>query len=146
METWPKMRRVLNYVNLSTPLGLAVSVVGGARRLPGPDGLVLAVGYRFPFPIAGAFTVGNVVLTKHDTAYLAQGNLLKHEARHATQWAACLGLPMLPLYVLSLGVSYAVCGDLASWNPFERLAVLEDGFYQRRSPRWARKSDSAADS
>ncbi|GII93123.1 hypothetical protein [Sinosporangium siamense] len=135
---WTTARRVINYVNLSTPLGLLVSVIGGARRTPGPDGLILAVGYRYGFPIARAFTIGNVVLTKHDLALLSRSDLLRHEDRHATQYAFCLGVLMLPMYVTGLAVSYAACGDHWSWNPFERLAGLDDGGYVRRPPWWRR--------
>ncbi|MEZ0073515.1 hypothetical protein [Planotetraspora sp. GP83] len=134
---WHRARQVINYVNLSTPLGLLIALIGGARPRRGGRGLILAHGYRIPFPVAGAFTVGNVILTRHDEGYLT-GRLLDHESRHATQWAACVGLPMLVLYVLAVGLSYAVCGDHASWNPFERLADLEDGGYARQSARWRR--------
>ncbi|GIH77372.1 hypothetical protein [Planobispora longispora] len=139
MRRWHRVRRTINYVNLSTPLGLLVARLGRARVTAGPDGLVLAYGYRIPFPIAGAFTIGNVVLTRHGEAegYLS-GALLRHEDRHASQYAACAGLPMLPLYVVAVIVSMLVCGNQASWNLFERLANLEDGNYPRVSPWWAR--------
>ncbi|GAA2369466.1 hypothetical protein [Nonomuraea africana] len=137
MERRHRIRRIANFVNLSTPLGLLISVAGGARRTDGPNGLILAYGYRFAFPVAGAFTVGNVVLTKHPDGYLTD-RLLEHEGRHATQWAWCAGLPMLPLYLLSLAVSMLICGDQAAYNPFERLAGLEDGGYPRKSPWWRR--------
>ncbi|MGN9840879.1 hypothetical protein ACTMTI_22425 [Nonomuraea sp. H19] len=129
-------RRTVNYLNLATPLGLLISIIGGTTRRPGPDGLILAFGYRYNFPIAGAFTVGNVVLTKWDSL---SDQLVRHEGRHATQWAWCLGLPMLPLYLLAMLVSVMVCGNLASYNPFERLADLEDGGYPR-APLWWRRS------
>ncbi|MET8002406.1 hypothetical protein [Nonomuraea glycinis] len=135
-----RVRRVVNYVNLATPLGLLLSVVGGATRRPGPDGLVLACGYRYRFPIAGAFTVGNVVLTRRESL---DDRLLAHEARHATQWACCAGLPMLPLYLLAMLASVLVCGDQASYNPFERLADLDDGGYPRAPVRWRRPADRA---
>ncbi|GAA3442164.1 hypothetical protein Pve01_09960 [Planomonospora venezuelensis] len=131
------MRRVLNYANLSTPLGLLVARLGRARLAPGPCGLVLGYGYRLPFPVAGAFTLGNVVLTKHPEGHLT-GHLLRHEDRHASQYAACAGLPMLPLYLVAVAVSFLVCGNQASWNVFERLANLEDGNYPRTPPWWAR--------
>ncbi|WP_049562206.1 hypothetical protein [Nonomuraea sp. SBT364] len=138
MDRRYRFRRVVNYLNLTTPLGLLISVVGGARRRAGPDGLVLACGYRYRFPVAGAFTVGNVVLTRRDSL---SERLLRHEGRHASQWAWCVGLPMLPLYLLAMLVSVIVCGDQASYNPFERLAGLDDGGYPRSSPRWRGRTD-----
>ncbi|MGC5014687.1 hypothetical protein ACLQ2R_28305 [Streptosporangium sp. DT93] len=145
MRRFHRMRRVLNYVNLSTPLGLLLAVLGRARPTPGPDGLILAYGYRFRFPIASAFTVGNVVLTKHEEGFLT-GALLRHEDRHASQYMLCLGLPMLPLYVSAVACSMLICGNQASWNVFERLANLEDGNYARRSPWWRRSGSSHAGS
>ncbi|MEV0587433.1 hypothetical protein [Nonomuraea sp. NPDC050310] len=136
MQRRYRIRRVVNFVNLSTPLGLLIAAVGGARPTPGPDGLILAYGYRFRFPIAGAFTVGNVVLTRRTELDL---RLIGHEARHASQWACCAGLPMLPLYLLAMAASMAVCGDQASYNPFERLAGLDEGGYERRQPWWRRR-------
>ncbi|MFI7444282.1 hypothetical protein [Nonomuraea indica] len=130
-----RFRKVANYLNLATPLGLLISVAGGATRRPGPDGLVLACGYRHRFPVAGAFTVGNVVLTRADTL---DERLIRHEARHATQWAWCAGLPMLPLYLLSMLVSVLLCGHQASYNVFERLAGLDDGGYPH-APLWWRR-------
>ncbi|MEU4831500.1 hypothetical protein [Streptosporangium sp. NPDC023615] len=137
MRRFHRIRRALNYVNLSTPLGLLLARIGRARPCPGPDGLILAYGYRFRFPIASAFTVGNVVLTKYEEGFLT-GALLRHEDRHASQYMLCLGLPMLPLYLLAVACSMAICGNQASWNVFERLANLEDGNYLRRSPWWRR--------
>lgn len=135
MQRRHRLRRFVNLVNLSTPLGLLVAAAGGARRSQGPDGLVLAYGYRHPFPVAGAFTIGNVVVTSR--AELDE-RLIAHEGRHATQWACCAGLPMLPLYLLAMAVSFALCGDQSSYNPFERLAGLDEGGYRRRPLRWRR--------
>lgn len=134
-----RLRQVVNAANLSTGLGLLLAAA--ATRHPrdvrrGPEGLLIAGGYRPPFPIASAFTVGNVVLVRGDASDLAGGSrLLRHEARHATQYAWCLGLPMLPLYGVCAGVSMALCGDWSSYNPFERLAGLADGGYERRPLR-----------
>jgi hypothetical protein len=130
-----RFRRTANYLNLATPLGLLISIIGGATRRPGPNGLILAFGYRYRFPIAGAFTVGNVVLTRWDSL---SDRLLLHEERHATQWAWCVGLPMLPLYLLAMLVSIVLCGHQATYNIFERLADLEDGGYPR-APLWWRR-------
>ncbi|MEV4171588.1 hypothetical protein [Nonomuraea sp. NPDC049709] len=128
-------RRAANYINLSTPLGLLIAIVGGATRQPGPNGLVLAFGYRYRFPVAGAFTVGNVVLTRRDSL---NEQLIRHEGRHATQWAWCVGLPMLPLYLAAMLASVIVCGHQASYNVFERLAGLDDGGYPRQPVWWRR--------
>ncbi|GAA5077352.1 hypothetical protein HNP84_003704 [Thermocatellispora tengchongensis] len=141
MSGWQRARRVVNYVNLSTPLGLLVARLGRARVTKGPGGLLLAHGYRIPFPVAGAFTLGNVVLTRRseDEGYLT-GPLLRHEARHATQYAFCLGVLMLPLYFAAVGVSVLICGHHGSWNLFEWLADLDEGGYRRRSPWWVRRT------
>ena len=126
-----RVRQVLNLVNLSTPLGLALALAGRSRLRRGPDGLVLARGYRLPVPPRPAFTVGNVVLLRLDDDALARRpRLLVHEARHATQWAWCLGLPMLPLYLLAAGWSWLRTRDAATANVFERLAGLADGGYR----------------
>lgn len=130
-----RFRRFVNYLNLATPLGLLISIIGGAARHPGPDGLILAYGYRYRFPVAGAFTVGNVVLTRRDSL---DDRLIRHEGRHATQWACCVGLPMLPLYLLAMLASVIVCGHQASYNVFERLADLDDGGYPH-APLWWRR-------
>lgn len=134
------LRRAANWANLSTPLGLAVARAGRARVRRGPRGLWLAEGYRLGFPVAGAFTVGNVVVTAHDFSTLEEAlpGTLAHEDEHAWQWMACLGLPFLPMYAAAMGVSFLVSGDRAAYNPFERAADLEAGGYLRTPHRWAR--------
>jgi hypothetical protein len=123
------VRLMANVANLSTPLGLTVAVAGRARLRWGPEGLVLATGFRIRTH-APAFTVGNVVVARMDEpALTSRPRLLAHEARHATQYACCLGLPMLPLYALAAGWSWVCARDFSSYNPFERLAGLEDGGY-----------------
>ena len=126
-----------NLLNLTTPLGLAVARVGGARRRPGPYGLVLAEGYRFAFPVAGAFTVGDVVVTARtfDTLLAVHPELLVHEERHSRQYALSLGLPYLALYTLAMGWSVLRTGDRASANLFERHAGLRAGGYHERPVR-----------
>ncbi|MGI3782981.1 MAG: hypothetical protein ACRYG2_19645 [Janthinobacterium lividum] len=132
-----RARQVANLLNLSTPLGLAVARVGGARRRPGPYGLVLAEGYRFRFPVAGAFTVGDVVITAHTFGALRRRcpDLLAHEERHSRQYAAALGLPYLALYTLAMGWSVVRTGDRSSANVFERHAGLTAGGYVERPVR-----------
>jgi hypothetical protein len=122
----------MNLVNLTTPLGLAIARCTGAVTTPGPHGLRLAAASRLHLRRAGAFTVGDVVITPMSlAALLSSPALLAHEARHARQYAACLGLPMIPLYLVASGWSWMRCRDFARHNVFERLAGLADGGYDQ---------------
>jgi hypothetical protein len=123
-----RVRLAVNLLNGSTLAGLAVSLAGRARLAGFPDGLLVGTGYRLPVPPAPAFTLGNVILTRHDV--LGRDSiLLRHEARHATQYAWCGGLLMLPLYFAAAGMSWLLSGDVGAWNVFERGAGLADGGY-----------------
>ena len=134
--TTPVMTRVRNFgnwCNLSTALGLVVATIGRARIRRGRDGIWMAEGYRLAFPMAGAFTVGSVVLTASPSwADIEAGRpgLLKHEVNHTWQWAYCCGLPFLPVYAAAMGWSWLRTGDRASANFFESEADLELGGYQ----------------
>jgi hypothetical protein len=134
------VRRVLNVVNLSTPVGRVVAAVGGARPRRGRDGLLIAHGYRLPVPAAAAFTVGNVVVLR---AAITRGRdpigsvpvaLLQHEERHATQYALCGGILMPVLYLGAAGWSWMRAGDHYTRNVFERRAGLADGGYRPPLP------------
>lgn len=128
----------LNWINLSTPCGLAVAALSGCRVSPGPYGILLAEGYRRRLPRARAFTVGSVVLLRGSVPRSAPPaflRLLEHEARHTRQYAACLGLPFLPAYLMAAGYSLLRTGDPASRNPFERGAGLAAGGYRERPVR-----------
>ena len=125
-----RVRLAANLVNGSTLAGLLVAAAGRARLGRGADGLLIGAGYRLPVPVAPAFTVGNVILARGDRAALAPMQaLLAHEARHATQYAWCGGVVMLPLYFLAAGVSWGMTGDFGARNVFERQAGLADGGY-----------------
>ena len=124
------LRSRLNLVNGSTLLGLALARVGGARVRRGPRRLWLAEGHRLPAP-ASAFTVGDVLFHRRAGGFAAHPALLRHEARHAEQYAWCGGLPFVVLYGAAAVASWAVAGDRATANPFERLADLADGGYRR---------------
>ncbi len=127
---WTRLRLVLNWANLSTPLGLIVARVGGARPWRFRRGTILAAGYRLRFPVAAAFTIGNVIISRHDRRWLeAHPALLAHEDRHCTQYSFCVGVLMLPLYVAAAAFSWAIAGNHYAYNPFERLACLIDGGY-----------------
>jgi hypothetical protein len=132
MTAWQRVKLVGNFVNLSTVAGVVVGLLGRAKFSRGPRGLFFANGYRLGFPVAGAFTIGNVVLSKNDRAYFDNPALVRHEERHSWQYFCLIGLPMLPLYVVAVVVSFLLTGDPASRNPFERLADLKEGGYVER--------------
>ena len=100
----------------------------------GPRGLFLAEGYRWAFPRAGAFTVGNVVVTARTLQQLEElmPGALDHEDAHAWQYLVTLGLPFLPLYGTAALWSWLRTGDWASGNLFERHAGLARGGYPER--------------
>jgi len=128
MRAGLRARQVINLVNGSTLAGLGVAALGGARVSRSTGGLFLGTGYRLPVPPAPAFCLGNVITTRLDG--LTPGSaLFRHEARHATQYAWCGGVAMVPLYLVAAGVSWALTGDFGARNPFERRAGLADGGY-----------------
>lgn len=133
MTQGQRLRQLANVLNASTPLGLVLAGLAGTRTFRGPRGLIVATGYRWRLPLAGAFTVGNVVIFRADphTALTARV-LLGHEERHSTQYAWCLGLPFLLFYFAAVAWSALRYGDPASGNPFERHAGLAAGGYVDR--------------
>ncbi|MFC6160785.1 hypothetical protein [Kribbella jiaozuonensis] len=132
MTAWQWVKVVGNFLNLSTLAGAFVGVLGRAKFTRGPRGLYFANGYKLGFPVAGAFTIGNVVLSKHNRSYFDDAALVRHEERHSWQYFCLIGLPMLPLYVVGVVISFLLTGDPASRNPFERLANLKEGGYVER--------------
>ncbi|RCK68376.1 hypothetical protein DT076_17140 [Desertihabitans brevis] len=121
-------------MNLSTPLGLLISRVGGCRVRRGPRRLWLAEGYRPPFPVAPAFTVGDVLISRGPWDRVP-ASLLGHEERHSWQWFVCLGLPFLAVYGAAMAWSWLRTGDRGSANVFERDAGLVTGGYPERPLR-----------
>ena len=115
----------MNVINLSTLLGIAVAKLGGARLRRGPDAL----------PRNPAFTVGNVVVARDAERLARRPSLLAHEARHATQYAWCVGPVMWIPDAIASAWSWLRTGDPASRNWFERRAGLADGGYQERPVR-----------
>ena len=129
------LRAALNLINGSTAAGVAVARLGGARVRRGPHRLLIATGYRLPVPPAPAFTLGNVIISRGG---VMSPSLFAHEARHATQYAWCAGVLMVPIYLAAAGASWVLCGDFGAWNVYERRAGLSDGGYPARPLRWAR--------
>jgi hypothetical protein len=137
-----RFRQIANVLNLSTPLGLAVAAASRSTVSHGPRGLLIAAGYNWKLPHAGAFTLGNVVLYRapHGVAG-TNAVLLGHEERHSTQYAYCLGFPFLVFYGVAAGWSMLRSGNPASRNFFERQAGLVAGGYIDTHPR---RQDSSA--
>lgn len=141
----PGLRRAANLVNGSSIAGLVLARLGHARVVRGPAGLWLAADYRawFPAPRAPAVTVGDVVLLRMSAQdALARPRLLRHEARHAVQWAQWLGpVGFLPAYGLATAWSWLRHRHPGRGNWFEVRAGLEDGGYVRAgSPLPGRRS------
>lgn len=138
MTPGQRLRQLANVLNGSTALGLLLAGLARTRTVGGPRGLVIATGYGWRLPFAGAFTVGNVIIYRAgpDAAF-ANPVLLQHEERHSTQYAWCLGVPFLVFYFLAAVWSVLRTGDPASGNLFERRAGLEAGGYvdRRRQSR-----------
>lgn len=133
MPRWKQARTVANWVNLSTPIGLALAIATRCSIRRGPNGLILALGYRPALPVAGAFTVGGVVFFRARFGRPEEHPaLLAHEESHSSQYACCGGLPFIPLYFAGAAWSWLRTGDPASRNPFERGAGLAAGGYRER--------------
>ena len=124
------MRAVVNWINLTTPLGLLLARLGRAEPRRGPMWLWVADRYRGPAPKAGAFMVqrgarpGRAV-GRPDPA---QPGLLEHEKTHAEQWAR-LGLFFLPGYLAAIAWSRLRTGTNHGANLFEVRADLLKGGY-----------------
>jgi hypothetical protein len=123
-----RIRQLVNLANGSTLTGLGVAALAGAAVTRSADGLFTGTGYRLPVPPAPAFCLGNVIVIRGEAIDPGSG-LFRHEARHATQFAWCGGVAMIPLYLAAAGVSWALTGDFGARNVFERLAGLADGGY-----------------
>jgi len=137
---------LVNALNGTTAYGLIVARIGGATIRRGAEDIFFAEGYRLPYPVAGAFTIGNVVITAGTFAHLTTvfPRVLVHEARHTRQYA-WLGPLFWPVYAVGLIWSWLLTGDRASRNPLERAAGLSDGGYVAKPLRaiWSHHGDPA---
>lgn len=140
MKSSLKIRAIANALNLSTATGLLLAALTRTPVEKGPDGLLFGTNYQPKLPLAGAFTIGNVIFYRADRTFInSRPDLLQHEAGHSTQYAWCLGLPFLPLYAACAVFSLWRTGDPGSRNFFERNAGLDLGGY-RELPTVARVS------
>lgn len=130
-----RVRLVGNVVNLTTIIGLLLARAGSAQLHSRPRGIWLATGYRFGFPVASAFCVGNILISHHSLDdLLTRPKLLLHEERHSWQYLLFVGPLYWPFYGLGMVWSLLRTGDRGSANPFEIAAGLADGGY-RELPR-----------
>lgn len=133
-----RIRAAADALNFSTATGLLLAGLSRTRVEKGPQALLLGTHYKPKLPLAGAFTVGNVVFYRADRAFIdSRPELLAHEAQHSSQYAWCLGLPFFPLYAACAAWSLWRTGDPGSRNFFERNAGLQQGGY-RELPTAAR--------
>src|SRR6266516_3311378 len=121
-------RAWINLANGSTLVGMGVATLGGARVARSRDRLFVGTGYRLPVPPAPAFCLGNVIVTRLGGLDPSSA-LFRHEARHATQYACCGGVVMVPLHLAAAAVSWVLTGVTGCRNVFERQAGLADGGY-----------------
>ena len=130
MQTRYRVRAVVNWLTLSTVLGFVIAGLGRASVHRVRDGLYIAEHCRLMLPDAGAFTVGNVVITNQSWAELRTRlpQVLDHEAAHSSQWAL-LGPLFLPVYLIMMAWSVARTGDRAARHYLERWAGLHRGGY-----------------
>jgi hypothetical protein len=131
MSGWQRTRTVLNWINLTTLVGLALARAGKARLRPGPGGLVIGGDYRLSKPEQTCLTMGNLVICRESVEWLLdseQARLLGHETRHATQYAF-LGPLFWPLYGVASLWSWLLTGGYGARNWFEQKAGLEAGGY-----------------
>ena len=137
---WHLARTVLTAANGTTGFGLILAVATGAKIKRGRNGVLIAEGYRRKLPPATCFTVGSVIITRKTADWLLapeREHLLRHESRHAGQYAV-LGPLVWPAYWLSCGYSYAMTGSYGARNVFEKHAGLAGGGYRERPLRpWA---------
>ena len=142
---WQWLRLVGNVVNLTTPGGLVVALIGDAKIRRGPRGLFLCEGYRLKFPVAGAFTIGNVITTGStwEQQLHQYPELLRHEEQHSWQYLYCIGLPYYVAYVACMAWSVLRTGDRAARNFFERQAGLAIGGYRELPTRPVRENLAA---
>ena len=134
--------RALNWVNGTTVAGLAVAHASRCT-VASRDGCYEAIGYTHRYPLAGAFTIGSVVIARDRL----DDRVWRHELGHVRQYAWC-GPMFLPLYGLAAGWSWVRCGDWWSRNIFERRAGLAAGGYVERPVRrrvaWRRGGSAVA--
>lgn len=125
---------VVNALNLTTPAGWLLARGAGCKPQHRGD-YWEAPGYVKRFPLAGAFTIGCVVISREPLPE----SVWQHEISHMRQYAV-LGLVFLPAYAAAATWSWLRTGDWWSRNVFERRAGLLAGGYREQPVRSLRRS------
>ncbi|SDY09024.1 hypothetical protein SAMN05444365_101631 [Micromonospora pattaloongensis] len=138
------LRTALTWANGTSVVGLALALAARTALRRGPDGVLLAGGYRFPAPKQPLFTIGSVIFTRTTAGWLSEHPaLVAHESRHVTHYAL-LGPLYWPVYWAASAYSAALTGDFFSRNVLERHAGLDAGGYGERPLRpWATRLRAA---
>ncbi|MFD0523385.1 hypothetical protein [Paractinoplanes durhamensis] len=125
-----RVREIVNFINLSTPAGVLMALIGGAKphRTASQYRMIHAFPYQLRWPRGTVFTLGNVVVSRRDTTTLP-AEFLYHERRHSTQYAWCLGILALIPYTIACGWSWLLTGSFSARNVFEKRAGNGSGGY-----------------
>jgi hypothetical protein len=123
----------LNALNGTTAAGWLVARASRCQMHPRGQ-FWEATGYRWPFPVAGAFTIGSVVISRRRVS----ATVWQHEMSHIRQYAV-LGPLFMPAYSIAAAYSLLRTGDWWSRNLFERRAGLSAGGYQENPVRPLRR-------
>ncbi len=123
-ETYQVARFSANSANGSTAVGLVLALIAGASCSWNGQELMILCTEAKRLRVKGGFTFGNVFIT--DKRRVGP-DLLRHEAKHADQWAL-MGWSFAALYV----GSSALVGECNVW---EAMAGYADGGYTQCLPQ-----------
>ena len=95
-----------------------VALIGDAKICRGPRGLFLCEGYRLKFPVAGAFTIGNVITTGStwEQQLRQYPELLRHEEQHSWQYLTASACRTTRRTSPAWPGPCVADGDRATWN------------------------------
>ncbi len=104
-----------------TAAGMKWAQINGGKCKLGQGLMVACNGMRWGWGSQRGITIGNAWLTGEKTT---DARMMRHEAKHATQWA--VGGILFPIAYGLTSIRFRGAN-----NPFERHAGLEDGCYTR---------------
>jgi hypothetical protein len=123
------LRSIVNWLNLSTPLGVLLGYAAGGRPYSF-DAFYRIRQFRGcrrrPISTWRVVTVGNVLLLNGQPDRGVSKGILVHEGRHSTQYACLGGVLAIPLYGFAMLVSLVRTGNRTEANVFENVAGPPD--------------------